>query len=70
VTRKRDWWDKLAAGPIVGAAGGMARCPRLVMHLGLELLDVAAAMETGDYYREGPQAAGESIDHHSPAFWD
>lgn len=68
--KKRDWWDRLASGAIVGRAGGLARCPRLAMVLGLELLDVAAAMETGDYYREGPQAAGESVEHSSPAFWD
>lgn len=68
--KKRDWWDRLAAGPIAGRAGGLARCPRLALELGEELLAVAHAMETGDYYREGPPLAAESIEHASPAFWD
>lgn len=67
---KTDWWDRLAPGPIAGTAGGIARCPRLVAHLGLELLAVADAMATGDYYREGTEQAAEAVEHASPAFWD
>jgi hypothetical protein len=68
--KKRDWWNKLAPGELVGVGGGLARCPRLAMVLGLELLAVAEAMASGDYYREGGPLAAESIEHSSPAFWD
>lgn len=67
---KTDWWERLAGGSISGKAGGLARCPRLAMVLGLELLAVADAMENGDYYREDGQLASETIEHASPAFWD
>lgn len=67
---KTVWWDNLAAGAIAGNPGGLARCPRLASFLGLELLAVADAMATGDYYRDGSELAAETIEHGSPAFWD